>query len=130
MFQNEKLQVLGPASVIGAIACAVIGAHALQTWPTSSILWYLNLEVFRAFRYSFEGVTFLSWLDMDGLVQSICVAALLLGLMFVGLIMRSRLPFGIASNLSLIYSAALVYSSIVEHGTTVGSRIDLSGLIS
>jgi hypothetical protein len=130
MLQNEKLQIVGPASVIGAIVCAVIGAHALATWPTSSALWYLNLEVFRSFRYSFEGVTFMNSLDADGLVQSICVGALLLGLMFVGLVMRNRLPFGIASNLSLVYSAALVYSSIVEYGTTVDGRMDLSGLIS
>jgi hypothetical protein len=57
-----------------------------------------NLEVFRSFRYSFEGITFTSWFDTDGLVQSICVAALLSGLIFAGLMMRNRLPFGIAQQ--------------------------------
>ena len=113
---------------MGVILCAAIGAHALASWPTSSALWYLNLEVFRSFRYSFEGITFISWFDTDGLVQSICVAALLSGLIFAGLMMRNRLPFGIASNLSLIYSATLVYSSIVEYGTTSGIRMNLNGL--
>jgi hypothetical protein len=50
------------------------------------------------------------------------------GLIFAGLMMRNRLPFGIASNLSLIYSATLLYSSIVEYGTTSGIRMNLSGL--
>lgn len=114
--------------MVGVIFCAVIGAYALASWPTSSALWYLNLEVFRSFRYSFEGITFMSWSDTDGLVQSICVAMLLSGLIFAGLTMRNRLPFGIASNLSLIYSAALVYSSVVEYGTTAGIRMNLNGL--
>lgn len=127
MLRNENLQILGPASVVGVILCAATGAHALASWPTSSALWYLNLEVFRSFRYSFEGITFISWFDTDGLVQSICVAALLSGLIFVGLMMRNRLPFGLASNLSLIYSATLLYSSIVEYGTTSGIRMNLSG---
>ena len=124
MLRNENLQILGPASVVGVILCAATGAHALASWPTSSALWYLNLEVFRSFRYSFEGITFISWFDTDGLVQSICVAALLSGLIFVGLMMRNRLPFGLASNLSLIYSATLLYSSIVEYGTTSGIRMN------
>ena len=114
--------------MVGVILCAAIGAHALASWPTSSALWYLNLEVFRSFRYSFEGVAFIRWFDTDGLVQSICVAALLSGLIFAGLMTRNRLPFGIASNLSLIYSATLLYSSIVEYGTTSGIRMNLSGL--
>jgi hypothetical protein len=129
MLQNEKLQIVGPASVIGAIACAAIGAQALATWPTSSFLWYLNLEVFRSFRYSFEGMTFITWLGADGLVQSICVAILLIGLMLAGLTMRNRLPLAIASNLSLIYSAALLYSSAIEYGTTVYLRVNLGGLV-
>jgi hypothetical protein len=128
MLRNDNLQILGPASVVGAIMCAVIGAHALASWPTSSALWYLNLEVFRSFRYSFEGITFINWFDTDGLAQSICVATVLLGLIFTGLTWRNRLPFGIASNLSLIYSAALVYSSIVEYGTAAGVRMNLNGL--
>jgi len=128
MLRNENLQIVGPASVVGVILCAAIGAHALASWPTSSALWYLNLEVFCSFRYSFEGITFISWFDTDGLAQSICVAALLSGLIFAGLMMRNRLPFGIASNLSLIYSATLVYSSIVEYGTTSGIRMNLGGL--
>jgi hypothetical protein len=128
MLRNENVQILGPASVVGAILCAVIGAHALGSWPTSATLWYLNLEVFRSFRYSFEGLSFINWFDADGLVQSVCVATLLSGLIFAGLMMRNRLAFGIASNLSLVYSAALAYTSIVEFGTTAGVRMDLNGL--
>jgi hypothetical protein len=115
MLQNEKLQLAGPISVVVAIACAELGAQALANWPTSSFLWYLNLEIFRSFRYSFEGIGFTNWLGIDGLAQSLWVAIPLLGLICAGLIARKRLPLAIASNLSLIYSAALLYGTIVEY---------------
>ena len=38
--------------MITAVACAEFGAHALAYWPSSSLLWYLNLEVFRPVQYS------------------------------------------------------------------------------
>jgi hypothetical protein len=115
MLQNGKLQLAGPISVVVAIACAELGAQALASWPTSSFLWYLNLEVFRSFRYSFEGIGFTNWLGIDGLAQSIWVVIPLLGLICTGLVARKRLPLAIASNLSLIYSAALLYGSMVEY---------------
>jgi hypothetical protein len=49
--------------------------------------------------------------------------------MLVGLMMRNRLPLAIASNLSLIYSAALLYSSVIEYGTAVHLRVNLGGLV-
>jgi hypothetical protein len=128
MLRNEKLQLAGPISVIAAISCAELGAQALANWPTSPLLWYLNLEVFRSFRHSFEGIGAAGWLNADGLVQSIWVAVPLLGLICTGLIARNRLPLAIASNLSLIYSAALLYGCLVETDFARELRFNLSGL--
>jgi len=38
--------------VISAVAFAEFGAHALAYWPSSPLLWYLNLEVFRPVQHS------------------------------------------------------------------------------
>ena len=127
MLHEEKLQLAGPISVIGAISCAELGAHALATWPTSPFLWYLNLEVFQSFRYSFEGFGVTRWLGgADGLAQSICVAIPLFGLVCAGLIVKVRLPLAIASNLSLIYSAALLYGTFLanESARELGFRLN------
>lgn len=129
MLRDEKLQLAGPISVVVAILCAELGAHALATWPTSSFLWYLNLEVFRSFRYSFEGFGAAQWLgSTDALAQSIWVAIPLLGLVCAGLIARIKLPLAIASNLSLIYSGALLYGTFAANESIPGIGFRLSGL--
>ena len=48
MFANDSRQLIGPVAVIATVACAEFSA-ALGTWPSSSILWYLNLEAFRVY---------------------------------------------------------------------------------
>ena len=53
MLGNEKLQLAGPIGVIAAVACAECGAHALAYWPSSPVLWYVDLEVFRPLQYTF-----------------------------------------------------------------------------
>jgi hypothetical protein len=128
MLRHEKLELAGPISVIGAIMCADLGAHALANWPTSSLLWYLNLEVFRSFRYSFAGFGAPAWLGADGLPQAVWVVAPLLGLVCIGLLVRNRLLLALASNLSLIYSAALLYGSVVANVPAPGLHLNLSGL--
>ena len=112
MFDNEKLELAGPVGVAMAVTGAEFGAHALAYWPSSPLLWYLNLEVFRPVQYSFvaeQGVA------LDGLAQTLCVAAPLLGLVGIGLITRARLPLAIASSLSLVYSALLLYASFLAN---------------
>jgi hypothetical protein len=115
MLRDEKLQLAGPISLVGAIWCAEIAAHALATWPSSPFLWYLNLEVFQSFRYNFEGLGGSQWLgSSDGLAQWIWLPVPLVGLVCKGQIARLRLPLAVASNLSFIYSAALFCSSFVS----------------
>ena len=117
MLNNERLQLVGPASVIGAILCAHVSAYALANCPTSSLLWYLNLEVFRSFRYGIDVSTV--WLGPDGLAQSIWIAVPLLGLACIALLVKGRLPFAIASHLSVIYSAFIFYCSYEATGSTL-----------
>jgi hypothetical protein len=108
MFDNEKLELAGPIGVIGAILSAELGAHALASWPTSSLLWYLNLEVFRGFQYSLSGLSIaVPWFETIDL--TVLIAIPLIVLVCTGLMARIRLPLAIASNLSLIYSICLLY---------------------
>lgn len=106
MRNDEKLQLVGPGAIIAAILSAQLCARALAEWPSSSLLWYLNLQVFRPLRY---GIDLLP--GGDGLAQSTWIAAPLLALVGVGLLLKSRLPLAIAAHLGVVYSALVLYCS-------------------
>jgi hypothetical protein len=103
---DDRLQLAGPIAVVGAIAGAQLSAHALATWPTCSLFWYLNLEVFRCLRDGFVGLAG-QGLAPDGLTQSLFVAAALVGLIGTGLVLKCRLPLAIASHLALLYGGLM-----------------------
>jgi hypothetical protein len=126
MLDNEKLQLAGPIGIIAAISCAELGAHALASWPTSPFLWYLNIELFRSFQYSLNGLGISQWLGTFAL--TIWIAISLLMLLCAGLLLGIRLPLAIASNLSLIYSACLLYGSYVANEATTSLGFKLSSL--
>ena len=46
MLDNEKLQLVGPVSVVTAVASADFGARALAHWPTSTLL---GISIWRSF---------------------------------------------------------------------------------
>lgn len=112
MADDRTLELAGPLFVIAAITCAQVGAHALASWPTSSLLWYLNLEVFRSFQYGID-LGFDRFSSQDGLAQSIWVAAPLFTLICAGVALKNRLPLAIANHLSVIYSAFAAYQTVV-----------------
>jgi hypothetical protein len=116
MVRYRKLQLAGPVGVIGGIACAV--------------LWNLNLEFLRAYRQSFDGLNIAEWAGRDGLTQSIWLAIPLLGLVSIGLIVKLRLPLAIASNLSVVYSAFLLFNACVGSQPATEFGIHLSRLAS
>jgi hypothetical protein len=126
MLDSERLQLVGPIGIVGAIFGAELGAHALANWPTSSVLWYLNLEIFRPFQYSLNGLGSAQWLETFSLIPWIAIA--LLVLLSAGVIGRMRLALAIASNLSFLYSACLVYGSYATHEAT--ASFTLRGLCS
>jgi hypothetical protein len=122
MLDNDKLQIAGPISIICAIFSAELGAFALASWPTSPFLWYLNLEVFRSFQYSFSGVGVTQWFGTFGL--TVWIAISLLMLVCAGLVLKTRMPLAIASNLSLIYSVCLLYGSYAaSQATSLGFKL-------
>lgn len=129
MLDNDKLQLAGPIGVIAAVICAKVGAHALANWPTSSFLWYLNLEVFQSFRYSLDGIGVGEWLSSDGLAQSTWIAAPIAALLCLGLVLKIRLPLAIASNGSLIYSILLLYGSYTATHSATLLGFELSDLL-
>jgi len=106
MRNDEKLLLVGPGAIIGMILSAQLCARALAEWPSSSLLWYLNLQVFRPLRY---GIDLLP--GGDGLAQSTWIATPLLALIGIGLLLKSRLLFAIAAHLGVVYSGLILYCS-------------------
>lgn len=122
---DDRLQLAGPMAVIGAIAGAQLSAHALAIWPTCSLFWYLNLEVFRSFRDGIDGPAG-HWLGDDGLAQSVWIAIPLLGLICTGLMLKFRLPLAIASHLALLYSGLIIYDMAGTSGSATPSDFGAS----
>ena len=123
MLDNEKLQLAGPVVVISAVASAELGAHALAYWPSSSLLWYLDLEVFRPVHYDVIAEN-----GFGDLAQTLCVAVPLLALICIGLVTKIRLPLALASNLSLLYSLAFLYGLYLANAPHGESGMKLSAL--
>ncbi len=112
MRNDEKLLLVGPGAIIAAIVSAQLCARALAEWPGSSLLWYLNLQVFRPLRY---GIDLLP--GGDGLAQSTWIAAPILALMGIGFLLKNRLPLAIAAHLGVAYSTLILYCSGVTSAT-------------
>ena len=125
MLDNEKLQLAGPVVVISAVASAEFGAHALAYWPSSPLLWYLNLEVFRPVEHS---IVVERGLVSGDFAQILCVVLPLLALICIGLLTKVRLPLALASNLSFIYGAVLLYGSYLANAPTTKIGVKLSAL--
>lgn len=128
MLRDKTLQLAGPVSVVAVIWCAELAAHALAIWPTSGLLWYLNLELFQSFRYSADGFG-LGRLGYDiGPVQSLWLPVALTCLIGASLVARMKLPLAIASNLSLIYSGLLLYGGLVANQLQPSDTFNLHGI--
>jgi hypothetical protein len=121
MLDNKKLQLAGPIGVIAAVVCAEGGAHALAYWPSSSLLWFVDLEVFRPLQYSFVAAN--ERLALGDLAQTLCVVTPLLALICIGLITGRRLRLALASNMSLLYSAAFLYGSYLANSPAADAGI-------
>ena len=118
MLDNEKLQLAGPLVVISAVTCAEFGAHALAYWPSSSLLWYLNLEVFRPVQYSIVAQN-----GLGDFAQTLCVIVPLFALICIGLIAKIRFPLALASNISLVYSGLLLYGLYLANSPGAGVKL-------
>ena len=101
------LQLAGPVALLLVVGAADSASWLLSQSPSSSLLWYLHLEVFGLVR---RGRWILS--DFGGLpfAQLLLIAGPLALLALLGVILRRNLLVAIASNLSFVYAAFLITS--------------------
>jgi hypothetical protein len=100
-----KLQFLGPSALFAAALCAELAARALQYAPSSELLWFINLRMFGIFQRSDAVLSEL--VPIDGF-QLFGVALPIFLLASFGLAAKARLPFTVATHLSVVYALFLV----------------------
>jgi hypothetical protein len=108
MPRYAKLQFVGPLAVFFAVLAAEAAAVGLWLRPTSEMLWRVNLEYFSVFQKSHYllGPTI-------GFPFSQCFWALALLIPAIyGLQTGRALALAVASNLSFVYTAFLIYVGI------------------
>jgi hypothetical protein len=102
-----KLQFLGPLALFATTLSAELAARALQYAPSSELLWFINLRIFGIFQRSHA---MLSWIvPIDGF-QFFGVVLPIFLLACIGLAANSRLPFTVATHLSVVAAGFLVLS--------------------
>jgi hypothetical protein len=106
---HSRLQFLGPVTLFLTVLSAEAATWALSHMPSSELLWYLNLQVFGIFQRSYYELS--AYIDLP-YVQLYFIALPILAVASYGLFRRRALPLAIASNLSFVYAAFVVYSSI------------------
>jgi hypothetical protein len=102
-----KLQFLGPLAIFAAALGAELAARALQYAPSSEILWFINLRVFGIFQRSDAVLSY--FVPIDGF-QLFGLALPIFVLACFGLAAKSRVPFTIATHLSVVYAWFLITS--------------------
>src|SRR6266480_7418927 len=102
-----KLQFLGPLALFATTLCAELAAHALQYAPSSELLWFINLRMFGIFQRSHAILSY--FVTIDGF-QFFGLALPIFALACFGLVAKSRLPFTVATHLSVVYAGFLVFS--------------------
>src|SRR4051794_22108597 len=123
-----KLQFVGPCALFAATVCAEVAARALQYFPNSGLLWFVNLRIFGIFQRSDALLSYVVPIDgfqLFGLALPIFLFACL------GFAAKLRPMFTVATHLSAVYAGFLVLSWQVGVPTTtqasVGSIVVPSG---
>ena len=107
-----KLQFLGPFALFAATLCAELAARAIDYAPSSELLWFINLKMFGIFQRSYEVLLNLSEVvPIDGFQYfGLALPTFVFLLACFGLATKFRLPFTIATHLSVAYAGFLVLS--------------------
>lgn len=100
-----KLQFLGPLALFAAVLSAELAARALQYDPSSELFWFLNLKVFGIFQRSYAALSYI--IPIDGF-QFFGIALPIFAMACVGLLAKARLPFTVATHLSVAYAIFVV----------------------
>jgi hypothetical protein len=106
---HPRLQFLGPTTLFVTVLSAECAAWALSHLPSSELLWYVNLRVFGIFQRSYYEVA--TYTDVP-YAQLFYIALPIMALACYGLVRNRALPLAIASNLSFVFAAFVIYSSI------------------
>ena len=102
-----RLQLVGPAALFAAIFAADGLAYALVRDPASSLLWYLNREVFSIFRIS---RVLLGEFFLCPFAQLVMIGLPLVLLAGIGLVSKRNLMMALSSNLSFAYAVLLAFA--------------------
>jgi hypothetical protein len=113
-----KLQFVGPLTLFVAALSAELAARALEHAPTCETLWYLNLKVFGLFQRSHTALS--AYADVPGF-QLIGIALPIFILACCGLMMRSRLPLALSTQLAIGYAVFLAKSWQPTTGVALAS---------
>ena len=111
MSRHAGLEIVGPTIVFAALLAAESAAYALDLYPSSQILWSMNLELFGIFQ---KGHYILSAYVDIAYFQIACIGLPLLLMACYGLVFKRRLALATASSLSFIYVAFLICASCVS----------------
>jgi hypothetical protein len=127
MSRHAALQLIGPATVFAALLAAECAAYALALYPSSQLLWSVNLQLFGVFQ---KGHYVLSTYVDIAYFQIACIGLPLLLVACYGLVLKRPLALAVASSLSFIYVAFLLGAAYAweawRHAPFVVARI-LSG---
>jgi hypothetical protein len=106
MTRLAKLQVIGPVCLFVAVLGAEGAAWALSHWPSSEILWFVNVQTFGIFQKSYYllsshvSIQYLQLLIVMPMFVTACS----------GLVFEYRPLLFVASNLSFLYVTFLAYA--------------------
>jgi len=115
-----KLQLVGPATVFAGVLASEGAVYALDRWPTSMTLWYLNLRLFDVFQQSHYILS--SYVRLE-YFQLFCIALPLLALAMWGIVCKRPLALGLASSLSFTYVCLLVCARYVTDAPTAQASL-------
>jgi hypothetical protein len=120
-----KLQFLGPLALFVAALGAELAARALQYFPSSELLWFINLRMFGIFQRSYATLLNLSEVvPIDGFQYfGLALPTFVFVLACFGLATKSRLPFTVATHLSVLYAGFLVLSWQVGEPTVTQASL-------
>jgi hypothetical protein len=111
MSRHAGLEIIGPTIVFAALLAAESAAYALDLYPSSQMLWSMNLELFGIFQKSHY--TLSAYVDI-AYFQIACIGLPLVLMACYGLVFKRRLALATASSLSFIYVAFLICASYVS----------------
>jgi hypothetical protein len=106
MDRFAKLQFIGPAALFATVLAGESAAWALDMFPATTALWYVNLVWFGILQRSHYVLNDI--IDI-AYCQLLFVALPIFLLACCGLFLRRRLWLAIASNLSLVFAAFLFF---------------------